>query len=124
MEKPKNNMAVPVKRPAKTLKIPRTFEIMVEEMHEEDDGTVRWRPVMIDPRLGGNGSVTITVNSQQELQEKQQWYREAGQRFKIVREINPPSREDIERMAAEQGIQMPSALAASQPKPASQPAAS
>ena len=97
-------MAVPVKRPAKTLKIPRTFEIMVEEMHEEDDGTVRWRPVMIDPRLGGNGSVTITVNSQQELQEKQQWYREAGQRFKIVREINPPSREDIERMAAEQGI--------------------
>ena len=124
MEKPKNNMAVPVKQPAKTLKIPRTFEIMAEEMHEEDDGTVRWRPVMIDPRLGGNGSVTITVNSQQELQEKQQWYREAGQRFKIVREINPPSREDIERMAAEQGVSMPSAPAASQPKPASQPAAS
>ena len=70
MEKPKNNMAVPVKQPAKTLKIPRTFEIMVEEMHEEDDGTVCWRPVMIDPRLGGNGAVTITVNSQQELQEK------------------------------------------------------
>ena len=37
MEKPKNNMAVPVKQPAKTLKIPRTFEIMVEEMHEEDE---------------------------------------------------------------------------------------
>ena len=37
MEKPKNNMAVPVKQPAKTLKIPRTFKIMVEEMHEEDE---------------------------------------------------------------------------------------
>ena len=117
-------MAVPVKQSAKTLKIPRTFEIMVEEMHEEDNGTVRWRPVMIDPRLGGNGVVTITVNSQQELQEKQQWYREAGQRFKIVREINPPSREDIERMAAEQGVSMPSAPVANQPKPVSQPAAS
>lgn len=123
MEKPKNNMAVPVKQPAKTFKIPRTFEVMVEEMHEEDDGTVRWRPVMIDPRLGGNGAVTITVNSQQELQEKQQWYQQAGQRFKIVREINPPSREDIERMAAEQGISMPSAPAQSSPKPASQPTA-
>lgn len=74
MEKPKNNTAVPVKSSAKPLKIPRTFEIMVEEMHEEDDGTVRWRPVMIDPRLGGNGSVVITVSSKQELQEKQQWY--------------------------------------------------
>lgn len=119
MEKPKNNMAVPVKQSAKTLKIPRTFEIMVEEMHEEDNGTVCWRPVMVDPRLGGNGVVTITVNSQQELQEKQQWYHQAGQRFKIIREINPPSHEDIERMAAEQGVSTPSGPVQSLPKPAS-----
>lgn len=119
MEKPKNNTAIPVKPQPKMLKIPRTFEILVEEMHEEDDGTVRWRPVMIDPRLGGNGVVTITVNSKQELQEKQQWYQQAGQRFKIVREINPPSREDIERMAAEQGMLPP---AAPQKPPAAKPA--
>lgn len=117
MEKPKNNTAVPVKSPAKPLKIPRTFEIMVEEMHEEDDGTVRWRPVMIDPRLGGNGSVVITVSSKQELQEKQQWYQQAGQRFKIIREINPPSREDIERMAAEQGVSLPHDIPPSPPSP-------
>ena len=41
-----------------------------------------------------------------------------------MREINPPSREDIERMAAEQGVSMPSAPAQSLPKPVSQPAAS
>lgn len=121
MEKPKNNTAVPVKSPAKPLKIPRTFEIMVEEMHEEDDGTVRWRPVMIDPRLGGNGSVVITVSSKQELQEKQQWYQQAGQRFKIIREINPPSREDIERMAAEQGVSLPHDIPPSPPSPPSLP---
>lgn len=121
MEKPKNNTAVPVKSPAKPLKIPRTFEIMVEEMHEEDDGTVRWRPVMIDPRLGGNGSVVITVSSKQELQEKQQWYQQAGQRFKIIREINPPSREDIERMAAEQGVSLPHDIPPSPPSPPSPP---
>lgn len=118
MEKPKNNTAVPVKSSAKPLKIPRTFEIMVEEMHEEDDGTVRWRPVMIDPRLGGNGSVVITVSSKQELQEKQQWYQQAGQRFKIIREINPPSREDIERMAAEQGVSLPHDISSSSPSAA------
>ena len=115
MEKPKNNMAVPIKPQAKMLKIPRTFEIMIEEMHEEDDGTVRWRPVMIDPRLGGSGVVTITVNSKQELQEKQQWYQQAGQRFKIVREINPPSQDDIERMAAEQGVSLPHDTAPQKP---------
>lgn len=120
MEKPKNNTAVPVKSSAKPLKIPRTFEIMVEEMHEEDDGTVRWRPVMIDPRLGGNGSVVITVSSKQELQEKQQWYQQAGQRFKIIREINPPSREDIERMAVEQGVSLPHDIPSSSP-PAAAP---
>ena len=47
-----------------------------------------------------------------------------------MREINPPSREDIERIAAEQGVSMPSAQsapsasAASQQKPVSQPATS
>ena len=75
-------------------------------MHEEDNGTIRWRPVMIDSRLGGDGHVTITVNSQNELKETQQWYKQAGQRFKIIREINPPSEADIERMASEQGVQL------------------
>ena len=105
MEKPKTNTAVPISpTTVKRLKIPRTFEIMVEEMHELDDGTVQWRPVMIDSRLGGNGQVLITVNSQEELRDKQQWYERAGQRFKIIREVNPPSKADIERMAKEQGI--------------------
>jgi len=126
MEKPKQNTAVPVNSAAmKKLKIPRTFEIMVEEMHEEDDGTVRWRPVMVDPRLGGNGQVTITVNSPQELKDKQMWYERAGQRFKIIREINPPSREDIERLAAEQGVTLASPkapLPAATPSPVPTPA--
>jgi len=106
MENPKNNTAIPIKQSSQTLKIPRTFEILIEEMHEDDNGTVRWRPLMIDPRLGGNGTVTITVNSDQELREKQQWYKQAGQRFKIIRELNPPTRADIERMAAEQHIEI------------------
>ena len=105
MEKPKTNTAVPIGPAAiKKLKIPRTFEIMIEEMHELDDGTVQWRPVIVDSRLGGNGQVLITVNSQEELRDKQQWYERAGQRFKIIREVNPPSKADIERMAKEQGI--------------------
>jgi hypothetical protein len=107
MEKNKQNTATPINSSTlNNLKIPRTFEIMVEEMHEEDNGTIRWRPVMIDSRLGGDGHVTITVNSQNELKETQQWYKQAGQRFKIIREINPPSQADIERMASEQGVKL------------------
>lgn len=113
MEKNKQNTATPINSSAlNNLKIPRTFEIMVEEMHEEDNGTIRWRPVMIDSRLGGDGHVTITVNSQNELKETQQWYKQAGQRFKIIREINPPSQADIERMASEQGVQLNSNITA------------
>lgn len=126
MEKPKTNTAVPIGN-GKKLKIPHTFEIMVEEMHELDDGTIQWRPVMADPRLGGNGQIMLTVNSPEELKEKQQWYERAGQRFKIIREINPPSKADIERMAAEQGFTIPSkdklaskpAATASAPEPVS-----
>jgi hypothetical protein len=39
-------------------------------MHEEDNGSIRWRPVMVDPRLGGDVHVYITVNSLEELNEQ------------------------------------------------------
>ena len=88
------------------LKIPRKFEIFVEEYTEGDIGCqAGWRPVSVDSKLGGNGgNPVITVNSQADLQEKQNLYKTLGQRFNIVREIDPPSFDDLKKAAVEQGL--------------------
>jgi hypothetical protein len=88
------------------VKIPRKFEIFVEEYTESDIGCqAGWRPVAIDSKLGGNGgNPVITVNSQEDLQEKQNFYKTVGQRFTIVREIDPPSVDDIRKAAIAQGL--------------------
>ena len=105
------NTATPVGQPSPKalakLKIPRKFEIFIEEKSELEDGREIWKPVVADPKLGGNGgNVIITANSRAELNEMQGFYARAGQRFKVLREIDPPSKEDIERLAAEQGIDL------------------
>lgn len=97
MENQKTNIAVPINSEKKQNNISRTFEILIEEMHEEDNGNIRWRPVMVDPRLGGDGHVYITVNSLEELNEQQQWYKQAGQRFKIIREVTTQNKKSPEQ---------------------------
>lgn len=101
----KNSNGLPKEVLAK-LKIPRKFEIFVEEYTEGDVGCqAGWRPVSVDSKLGGNGgNPVITVNSQSDLQEKQNLYKTVGQRFKIIREIDPPSFDDIKKAAIEQGL--------------------
>lgn len=52
------------------VKIPRKFEIFVEEYTEEDVGGRRagWYPVQNHPELGGsNGNPIITVQSKEDL---------------------------------------------------------
>jgi hypothetical protein len=103
----KNSNTAPIPREALAkLKIPRKFEIYVEEYTEGDIGCpAGWRPVQVDSKLGGNGgNPIITVNSQADLQEKQNFYKAVGQRFSIVREIDPPSMDDIRKAAIEQGL--------------------
>lgn len=86
------------------LKIPRKFEIFVEEFDETKEPG-QWRPVRIDTALGGQGSnPVITVSSQNDLIEKQNFYKSVGQRFKIVREIDPPTNDDLYQLAVEQGL--------------------
>lgn len=78
------------------VKIPRTFEIYVEEYTEEDVGGRRagWYPVKNNSELGGqNGNPILTVNSKQDMEEKRAVFRQLGQRFKILRELNPPTRD-------------------------------
>lgn len=88
------------------VKLKRQFEIFVEEYTEGDVGCqAGWRPVHIDSKLGGNGgNPVITVTSQADLQEKLNFYKQLGQRFRIVREIDPPSEEDFRKAAIEQGL--------------------
>lgn len=89
------------------VKIRRKFEIFVEEFDEEGGPghTPIWKPVKVDPTLGGTGgNPVLTVDSQADLQEKMNFYRQLGQRFRIVREIDPPSAEEIRKAAAEQGL--------------------
>lgn len=83
------------------VKIPRKFEIFVEEFDEEKG----WRPVA-SANIPGmtNGNPIITVNSQADLHEKMALYKSMDQRFKIIREIDPPSRDEILKAAAEQGL--------------------
>lgn len=105
------NTATPVGQPSPKalakLKIPRKFEIFIEEKSELENGREIWKPVVADPKLGGNGgNVILTVSSSAELKERQALYNMAGQRFKVLREVDPPSKEDIERLAAEQGIDL------------------
>ena len=104
-KKSKNDPAISKEVMAK-LKIPRKFEIFVEEYTEADVGCAAgWRPVQVDSKLGGTGgNPVITVNSQADLQEKQNFYKTVGQRFTIVREIDPPSADEIKKAAIEQGL--------------------
>ena len=89
------------------VKIPRKFEIFVEEFDEEGGPghSPAWKPVKVDPTLGGQGgNPVITVTCPEDLREKMNFYKQIGQRFRIVREIDPPSQELILKYAAEQGI--------------------
>lgn len=62
----------------------------------------------VDPRLGGTGgNPIIKVSSQAELMEQMNWYKQLGQRFRIIREIDPPTTEKIVQLAKEQGIVIP-----------------
>lgn len=91
------------------VRIRRQFEIYVEEYDEGDVGGRRagWYPVKNNPELGGqNGNPVITINSQQDLAEKQATFKQLGQRFKIVREINPPTRAQILEAAKQQGVDL------------------
>ena len=84
------------------VKIPRKFEIYVEEYDEGDIGGRRagWYPVKNNPELGGqNGNPVITIMSKSDLVEKQATFKQIGQRFQIVREIDPPTREQILKAA-------------------------
>lgn len=111
MEETRPNTASPVARLSREtlekLKFPRKFEIFVEEFDEEGGphGQPRWKPVKVDPALGGNGSnPVITVSSGREMQERMQMYKQLGQRFRVLREIDPPSDEELRKAAAEQGL--------------------
>ena len=89
------------------VKIQRRFEIFVEEFDEEGGPghTPIWKPVKVDPTLGGTGgNPIITVNCQADLQEKMNFYKQIGQRFRVVREIDPPSSDMIRKAAIEQGL--------------------
>ena len=107
------NTATPVKHQPTLVKVPRKFEIFIEEMNERDDGQTEWRPVNMGHE--GGKPVIITVNSPKELNDMQELYRQSGQRFRIVREIDPPTPADIQRMAAEQGIIPPKPAVQAQP---------
>jgi hypothetical protein len=111
MEETKPNTASPVAKLSREtlekLRFPRKFEIFVEEFDEEGGphGKPRWKPVKVDPVLGGNGSnPVITVNSGREMQERMQMYKQLGQRFRVLREIDPPSDEELRKAAVEQGL--------------------
>ncbi len=85
MEETGLNTASPVAKLSREilekLKFPRKFEIFVEEFDEEGGpgGNPRWKPVKVDPTLGGNGSnPVITVNSSREMQDRVQMYRQLG----------------------------------------------
>lgn len=85
----------------KKVKIPRKFEIFVEEFDEEKG----WRPVVAANIPGmTNSNPVLTVNSHADLQEKMNLYKSMDQRFKIIREIDPPSKETVVKLAIEQGI--------------------
>ena len=97
--KQKNNNNSNINIMAK-LKIPRKFEIAVEEMDEHEDGTIFWKPVANN----SGRPIIVTVSSPAEMDELVNTYKSIGQRFKILREVDPPTESDIKKFAIEQGL--------------------
>ncbi len=87
------------------LKVKRHFEILIEEANWDrcdEHGNPEWRRVNMGHEAGK--PVIITVSSPQELNDLQAQYKAADQRFRITREVDPPSNEDLVKLAIEQGI--------------------
>lgn len=87
------------------LKVKRQFEIIIEEANWDrcdQNGNPEWRRVNMGHEAGK--PVIISVSSAKELNELQMQYQAADQRFKITREVDPPTNEQLVKMAIEQGI--------------------
>ena len=96
----------------------RKFEL---EVFEEDlDTPSSWKKVRYDKPL------IVEVTSLKELQDKLALYKDCGQMAKVVREIDPPTKEQIvtqqqATLAVQQQMQAPIAQAASQQVAIQQP---
>ena len=96
----------------------RKFEL---EVFEEDlDTASGWKKVRYDKPL------IVEVTSPKELQDKLALYKDCGQMAKVVREIDPPTKEQIAAqqqatLAVQQQMQAPIAQAASQQVAIQQP---
>ena len=96
----------------------RKFEL---EVFEEDlDTPSGWKKVRYDKPL------IVEVTSPKELQDKLALYKDCGQMAKVVREIDPPTKEQIAAqqqatLAVQQQMQAPIAQAASQQVAIQQP---
>ena len=87
------------------IKYTRQFEILLEEADWEgipDGQPPMWKPV----NMGRNSGkpVIIKADTPQDIKDLQEKYKLADQRFRIIREVNPPSTDELIRMAKEQGL--------------------
>ena len=85
------------------IKYTRQFEILLEEADWEgipDGQPPMWKPV----NMGRNSGkpVIIKADTPQDIKDLQEKYKLADQRFRIIREVNPPSTDELIRMAKEQ----------------------
>ena len=84
------------------LELVRKFELAIYNEDVDVEGNPKYKQVAFER------PIIVEATSPQDLKEKLALYKEAGQIAKVVREIDPPSKEQIEAFIAQQKGEKPS----------------
>lgn len=84
------------------LELVRKFELAIYNEDVDAEGNPKYKQVAFER------PIIVEATSPQDLKEKLALYKEAGQVAKVVREIDPPSKEQIEAFIAQQKGEKPS----------------
>ena len=84
------------------LELVRKFELAIYNEDVDAEGNPKYKQVAFER------PIIVEATSPQDLKEKLALYKESGQIAKVVREIDPPSKEQIEAFIAQQKGEKPS----------------
>ena len=84
------------------LELVRKFELAIYNEDVDAEGNPKYKQVAFER------PIIVEATSPQDLKEKLALYKDAGQIAKVVREIDPPSKEQIEAFIAQQKGEKPS----------------
>ena len=95
-------MANDTKKTERPLELVRKFELAIYNEDVDAEGNTKYKQVTFER------PIIVEATSQKDLNEKLAMYKETGQLAKVVREIDPPSKEQIEALIAQhKGIKAP-----------------